>query len=82
MRTYSNLEKSLLLSDGSSLSYFIMGEVYVSLVFTTRYEAMGINKVRMLRVVNKISFRLLAIRNEFEEFLQGKGKVICMSGLT
>lgn len=36
-------------------SYFIMGEVYVSLVFTVGYEAMEINKLRMLRVVNKIS---------------------------
>lgn len=38
----------------TDVPYFIMGEVYVSLVFTVGYEAMGINKLRMPRVVNKI----------------------------
>lgn len=62
-------------SDGCLLPYFIMGEVYVSLVFMAGSEAMGINKLRMLRVVNKISSSF-AIRNEFAEFCK-VGKSIC-----
>lgn len=67
-------------SDGCLLPYFIMGEVYVSLVFMAKSKAIGINKLRMLRVVNKISSSF-AIRNEFAEFCK-VGKSICRSGLT
>lgn len=67
-------------SDGCLLPYFIMGEVYVSLVFMAKSKAMGINKLRMLKVVNKI-LSSFAIRNEFAEFCK-VGKSICRSGLT